>query len=504
MKELAVILVVVVAGGFACGRLASQLSGGVVESGSEISPHRKDLERSEVRPQASGKEADQIPRLITSENVETLLARDEKVSYAALALWMIDADAEDIAGYWARCPKDELGGDVKRLIFLNWTRLDPGGAVAATTGTDEADMVWWAWAASDPSGALRSAPPEKYHRVAKGIGEFHPAWLMEHFDEIPEEARDHALTGLMTWKENDDPEATLDFLKEQGRRFHEGTFKAFALKDPWAAFDWLQKNGKLTPSTWYRNGPVEILIREMKAAHPDDLERMAATLPAGKLKRSMEDAVFESQLTTDPEKAFESAMNTEAPLTSVKRLGIIGMKALSTDPEKAFEIAAEMLVKSQDGLSPEKYINVGNSSISYGGQEGEAAKFFDSLIAKDPTRTLDMAVTAADGSPGKTFRELTKSWAEADLTSYASWVDRQSAPAIRTAAISTMVSQLRDRGSYSEAADWAMASPDRSSSLQSLVWSWANKDGEAAREWFEGADIPAKEKQQFLDQIDNR
>ncbi len=415
---------------------------------------------------------------------------------------MLDAEAGEIADYWARCPQDGLGGDIKRLIFLNWTRLDPRGAVAATTGSDEADMVWWAWAASDPRGALAAAPSEKYHRVAKGIGEFHPAWLMEHFPEIPEEARNQALTGLMTWKENDDPAATLDFLREQGRNFHDGTFKAFARKDPWAAFDWLEKNGKLLGSRYSNHdGPVEILIREMKAAHPDDLERMAATLPAGKLKRTMDDAVFETQLETDPEKAFEEAMKAEAPLTSVKRLGIIGAGLLSTDPEKAFGIAAEMLVKSKDGLSPERSINVGDSSISYHGQEGEAAQFFNSLIAKDPVRTLDMAVTAADGEPGKTFRELTNTWAGSDLESYASWVNGQSEPAIRTAAISTMVSHLGDRGSYEEAADWAMTSPDRSSSLQSLVWSWAQKDGAAAKEWFEGADIPAMEKKNFLNQI---
>ena len=427
------------------------------------------------------------------------------MTYAGLALWMLDADAGEIADYWARCPQDELGGDIKRLIFLNWTRLDPHGAVAATSGEDEADMVWWAWAASDPRSALAAAPPEKYHRVAKGIGEFQPLWLRENFSDIPEEARSHALTGLMTWKENDDPGATLDFLQEQGRNFHGGTFKAFALKDPWAAFDWLEKNGKLELSRYSNHdGPADILIREMKAAHPDDLERMAATLPAGKLKRSMEDAVFESKLETDPEKAFEEAMKVESTLTSLKRLGIIGAEALSTDPEKAFGIAAEMLMKSIDGLSPERYVSVGNSSISYGGQEGEAARFFSSLIAKDPARTLDMAVTAADGAPGKTFGELSKTWAETDPESYAEWVNRQSPPAVRTAAISTMVRHLQNRGSYEEAADWAAASPEPMSSLQSLAWSWGRKDKQAARAWYEAAEIPDKEKETLLNVIDQQ
>lgn len=502
MKTFPVIFVVTVAIGFAGGRLGSALFGGSENSAGEVFPDEISRIRSSADPTASGTESVQIPRLVTSENIESLLAQGESVSYVGLALWMLDAGASEIADYWARCPKDGLGGDIKRLIFLNWTRLDPGGAIAATSGKEESNMVWWAWAASDPNGALAAAGPEQCHRVAKGIGKFHPAWLMEHFSEIPENAQDEALAGLMTWKENDDPAATLDFLREHGRDFHDFTFKAFALKDPWAAFDWLQKSGKLQVSQYPNQmGPVEILIREMKGAHADDLERMAATLPAGKLKRMMEEAAFENLVANDPEKALKLAMEAEAPLMAAKRLGIIGAGLLAAEPEKAFGIAAEILAKVPDGLSPERYVKVGYSSISYGGMEGDAAKFFNSLVAKDPVRTLDMAVTAADSSPGKTFRELTNTWAETDLESYATWVNQQSEPAIRTAAISTVVNQLESRGSYEEAGDWAMTSPDRFPALQSLVWSWANTDKSAAKAWFESADIPAKEKQELLQQI---
>ena len=443
-----------------------------------------------------------MPRLVTSENVETLLAQGEGVSYAGLALWMLDADAGEIADYWARCPKDGLGGDIERLIFLNWTRLDPQSAVAATSGTDEADMVWWAWAASDPRGALAAAPPEKYHRVAKGIGEFHPAWLMENFSDIPEEAQDEALVGLMTWKENDDPEATLDFLREQGRDFHAFTFKALALKDPWAAFDWLQKNGKLEVSRYSgHDGPVEILIREMQNTHPDDLERMAATLPTGKLKRALDGAVFESQLVSDPEKALEAARKTEAPLISAKRLAMIGASLVSSDPDKAFDIAAEILMKLPGGLSPKREIRSEGNRMSWGAQNGDTEKFFNTLVAKNPERVLDMAATAAGDSPGETLRALSNSWAESDLESYAGWVNRQSAPEVRRMAIETVVNNLAAKGSYAEAGDWALTSPEKSTSLSSLAWRWGRSDPEQARDWFQNADIPEQEKQSLLQQI---
>jgi hypothetical protein len=346
VRKFAIIILVSVAIGFAVGRIGGNLSGSGQADGVLAFDTGKTQDRSGKSHQDPLRDLAQIPRLVTSENLDSLLAEGEGVTYAGLALWMLDADADEIAAYWARCNQEGLGGDIKRLIFINWTRLDPLGAIAATQGKEEWKMVWWAWAASDPAAALAAAGPEQYGRVANGIGEFHPAWVRDHFSDIPDDAKDDALHGLMTWKENADPEATLDFLKEQGRRFQSHIFKAFALKDPWGAFDWLEKNDMLEVSQYSsRAGPVEILIREMNAAHPDDLERMASMLPAGKLKWVMEDAVFEKQMETDPEKALETARKTEVPLVAAKRLAMIGAGLVTSDPDKAFDIAADILTK---------------------------------------------------------------------------------------------------------------------------------------------------------------
>lgn len=502
MKQFVAIMISVAIAGFLLGRVISESS--AVTADTRFQRGEGIASGSSPSPAFSG-DFVELPRLVTSESLESLVAQGDGVSYGSLALWLVDADAAQIAGYWHECRKGKPDGDIKRLVFLNWMRVDPAGAIAATAGTEDAEIAWWAWSASDPQAALAAAGPEQLNRVAKGIGEFQPGWLCNHFSEFPDEGKDAALAGLATWKETDDPQIVLDLFLKINRGFQPHIFQAFAIKDPWAAFDWLERKRMLQLSQYNgRSGGIEILIEQMKAAYPEDLERMAAMMPAGKLKRIMEEAAFENLIATDPIKALKAAKETEAPLMAAKRLSTIGAGLLATEPEEGFDIAAEILEKSPGGLSPMREVSIGNSSISWGGQEGEAAKFFDSLMAKDPTRTLDMAAMAAGDSPGGTFRELADTWAKTDLKSYASWVNRQTEPAIRTAAINTVVNQLRNRGSYEEAGEWAMTSPDRSSSLQSLGWVWGSKDKGAARTWFEAVDIPAGEKQRILKEIEQQ
>ena len=423
MKKTAAIFILLIVIGFFVGRLVGGFSrAGSLAAGESAQPHGK--QTSGDTPSISSNESLQIPRIVTSESLETITAQAEDVAYASLALWLLDADAGEIAEYWQRIASSQPTTDEKRLLFFNWMRVNPLGAIAATAGGEDASLAWWAWAASDPAQAMAAAgTDEQKKRVAKGIGEFQPGWLRDHFSELPEEVKNDALAGLSTWKETDDPAGMLDLFLENDRGFQSHIFKAFALKDPWKAFDWLEKNNMLQP-TRYSNysGGVEVLIEQMKKAHPDDLERMAVTMPYGKLKRMMEDAAFEGLIASDPAKALKSAKETEAPLMAAKRLGIIGSGLLSTDPDKAFDIAAEILAKNSGGLSPEVTVRSETSNRSWGGQEGDASKFFNSLIAKDPARTLDMAVTAADGAPGNTFNELIGIWAVSDLEGYVGWV----------------------------------------------------------------------------------
>ncbi|MEO7098681.1 MAG: hypothetical protein ABI162_04925 [Luteolibacter sp.] len=433
----------------------------------------------------------QLPQIHSDETRETMIARGENATYAGLALWMLDASAQDIAAYWEFRKNGKFDGDMKRLFFLNWTRLDPQAAIAAVAGTDNAATPWWAWAAQDPQAALAAAGPDRMKDVARGIGEFQPEWLREHFDQIPEAFREQALNGVMTWSEDGDSVATLDFLKKQGIGFPGFLFRTLARKDPWAAFDWLEKNDKLDPRD---NGPIDILLDAMKSEHPDDLERLAATTPSGALKRKLEDAVFANLLATDPDAAMAQAKATKTPLVEARRLATIGASLLIADPEKAFSIGADILVVSPEKLGPEMQIQYADSRARWGMEKNPAATFMDSLLIKDPARTLDMT-TVGTGPVSGTFKDLSEKWAERDLVAYSEWVNLQTDPRIRNPASRQVVSQLSSQGQFHEAAEWAMSGekPD-SNSLYGLAHQWSRSNRAEASAWLESADLPESEK----------
>lgn len=502
MKPFVFIFFVSILSGAVVGRIGGRyFESGEAEMTTKAAP--RDFKQTSGGAGMREQEGVEISRLVTSDDLDSIAAQGNNVSYASLALWLLEADGEEIPDYWRGLGANQPITDKTRLLFFHWTRVDPQGALAATAGTEDARLVFWAWAASDPAEALAAArTPEDWKRVAKGLGEFQPDWLMEHFDEIPEEARTNALEGMTTWKEADDAVAMLDFLEEKGRGFQPHIFKAFVLKDPWAAYDWLEKKGMLKLSP-YPNGGFEILLRELKANSPDDLERMAATMPAGEMKRAMEDAVFERLVEIDPDRALENAMKTEAPLVAANRMAMIASGLLESDPEKAFHIAADILAKAPDGLSFIERLSVGTYSTNSGSDDGVAKELFDRLIAGYPERTLDLAVASAGENPGHTFDGLAASWARADLPSYAEWVSRQTVPGIRTPAIANVVMALAAAGNFSEAGEWAVTAPDPELSLNALAWRWGARNPEEARAWFQTADIPEKLRKRSLENIRN-
>jgi hypothetical protein len=125
------------------------------------------------------------------DTLETLATLDGGSLYARLADWLMDASEQDIAAYWATYQNGKRTNDLTDLVFLNWTRLNPQAAIAATAGGKDEHYAWWAWACHDPKASLAAAiatNPDRVNNVTWGIGEFHPEWLRAHFKELPESA----------------------------------------------------------------------------------------------------------------------------------------------------------------------------------------------------------------------------------------------------------------------------------------------------------------------------
>lgn len=506
------------AAGFLCGFAGKRLSGGRQDaaSGAHAAGNRETRAAAETAddPPASTQPkpgAAKASTLRSTDTLETILALGDQETYGRLALWMLDASEQDIAAYWQSYrQKQDRSNDIADLIFINWTRLNPQGAIAAATGTPNEQHAWWAWACHDPQTALATAlatKPDRLNNVAWGIGEFHPEWLRAHMDEIPETSRGNAIAGMTKWSDGENPLETLEFLKKQNYGFDDATFKSLIRKDPWAAFDWIRENEGSLAGRYYwgdRQTPMSQLFASMSETHPDDLQRLADQTPSGELKRTMETALFNSLLKTDPDAALTQAKATKAPMIAAERLAAVGMELLQTDPDKAFELAKSILATPSDALNGYTTVHYKNGSSSWGGgSDSKPSGLINILVERDPQRLLEMNLPDSNNAnpPSSAFSQIAWKWANQDLASYTEWVNGQTGSPIRDQAAGVVANQLFNQRQYGEALDWAATLGGNYSSQMDHYFSrWKSTDPEGAREWLETADLPNERKTQLSKQ----
>lgn len=510
MKTSRILLIAgLCAAGFLCGFAGNRLANG----SQSAAVSNKDL-KGPSKTRASGESTDgkqakavaaKTSTLRSTDTLETLAALDADSLYSRLALWMMDAGEQDIAAYWETVKgKKDRPNDITDLVFINWTRLNPQGAIAAVAGTSNEHYAWWAWACHDPQGSLTAAlaaNPDRVNNVAWGLGEFQAEWLRAHFDQIPEAARHNAISGMTKWDDTDQPLEVLEFLKKNGNSFNQGIFSTLVRKDPWAAYDWMQKN-EATITNYYgsKESVMKELVETMAQSQPDALQRLAEQTPSGELKRKMEAALFDNLLQTDPDAALEQAKSIKAPIIAAERLAAVGISLVKTDPDKAFEIASDLFAANPSAMIERTVIHSSNGSSSWGGSSNEGViNLVNALMAKDPAKVMALVPPPGDGVLGSSsnFQNLTRIWAQQDLVAYTNWVNQQTDPKAREVAAATVADQLFNDGHFPEAAEWMMTSERTRSNLINLIYNWNRSNPLEAREWLEAADLPEAEKTRF-------
>lgn len=438
----------------------------------------------------------------TLESILEITDYDEE--YGRLALWMAEAGAADIESFWRQ--KSEVSNDIKDLIFINWTRADPLGATTSAEGTNDEHYAWWAWGCHEPQRALAEAiarRPERVQNVTWAIGEFHSGWMMEHWDEIPEEGRNNALMAIVKWDDAPDPGAVLDFLEAQGRGDDSRMFQALVRKDPWAAYDRLRARGEVESSRYGSNSSMNAFLSAMSASHPDLLERMAQETPPGELRRKMEAAAFEGVLARDPELAVAEALASPSPLVRAERLAKAGHAIIEENPDQAFALAKELFALDKDILEGRTSIYYENGRSSSGGSgTAEFRQMVGALLNVDPDRTLAMAVD--EGEPAPPFRLVAEQWARQDLMGFGEWIGQEEDAKVVGEATGIMVGQLQEAQLHADAVDWAMSHPDTRKRLDSVFYSWTRQDLAGARSWLEGAELTGDERERLEDYLERQ
>jgi hypothetical protein len=434
----------------------------------------------------------------SKDTLETLAALNDNELYSRLAAWMIDASEQDIAAYWnGYLKKQNRSNDITDLVFINWTRLNPQGAIAATAGTSSDHYAWWAWAAHDPKAALAAAlaaNPDRVNNVAWGIGEFHPDWLRKHFNELPESARGNAFSGLSKWGGAEDPLEMIKFRQENKLGFDNATFTALVRKDPWSALDWVKENPKMNSG----NGDaMQMLVKQMAMDRPDDLARLVTETPSGDAKRKMEAALFDNLVKTDPEAALEQAKATDTPRTAAERFAAIGLTVVKSDPDQAFSLAKDLLTACPTATEFMTMVQYPNGGSGSGGALAGVSELMESLMAKDPSRLMDLASGLQKDERGgnKAFNNLSSQWVERDLVAYTGWVNQQTDPDVRDRGAGVLVNQLMNDEHFQDAVDWAMSmKSDRNFYLRNTFNRWGQKAPDEALERLNTTDMPEDER----------
>jgi hypothetical protein len=439
---------------------------------------------------------------VSTDTLESVMAIEGDPSFKRLAAWMMQASEPEIAAYWQfyRQKKDR-SNEINDLIFIHWTRLDPKAAIAASTGTPDEHYAWWAWACHDPKQALATAVsdrPDRINNVAWGLGEFHANWVMEHFQEIPEGARDNAIRGMVKWDDSPDPKRILDFLRENGKGFNQRMFKSLVRKDPWEAYEWIKANGSAIANYGGPEFATRALVDTMKDSSPEMLEQFASRLPAGDMKRKVEAVLFEALVVSDPNQALAQASATKSSAVAVERFATLALALSKMDPGRALEVARRMFEANPAALISHSVIE-GPGSMSYTSSSDQTAmKLVDRLLAIDPAAVMEMQSVSAGRSDASSFQTVASKWAEQDFPAYAEWVNNQTVPEVRDEAAGVVISRLRSDAHYEEALEWAMSSEKlRRDHLLQLATTWNRSDPEGAGVWLKSAPLTESERENF-------
>lgn len=443
-----------------------------------------------------------FPQRRSEDTLQSILALDPDTSYARIALWMTTADEAQLAEYWAGYKGGKRTVAVTDILFINWTRRNPQAAVAAVAGTGDERYAWWSWASNDPKAAIAAgqlAGKNQMTQVACGIGDFHPQWLREHLDEIPEEFRGEAFGRMRNWPAGLEPLATLDFMKKNGMPFDERVFANLAKEDPWSALDWMKENPSLNRDRYGRTDrTADLLISTLLRESPGDLEKLAAAIPAGATKRKMEQALFDHLLETDPDKAMEQAKATKVPLIAVQRLGQIGLGLVGSDSEKAFGIAKDILTVSPASLNADNMVHYPGGAMGYG-DNSKASQLMSELFMKDRERTMNLIAAQAESSDkhSEPLFELSSKWLQEDSEGFSKWASGTTGKTLETAS-GQITFHLAQRGHFQEAAEWATAGGrDAGQAYYGLLHYWNQSDPEAAAEWLESSNLTDQQKASY-------
>ena len=451
-----------------------------------------------AEPQAATTPANPT-RLKSSDTVGSLLAvRDPQDLYARLALWQLDAPIADLAAFWdgyRRLDKTQRDTEVIDLLFSQWTRTDPAGAITAAKGSGHEGIPWWAWAINDPAAAVaaaRSASKEMAGFVMRAIGQFHPEMALRVLEENPGFGEWNGIEGIIRGLARTDPLAALDFQLAHDQVWDTKAMEALARDNPHLALEWLRKHPITGPMSDYHEGTF---LRTLRRENPEVLAELAASLPAGEMKRKFERQAFDYLAETNPDEALKQARTAAtSPRIQAERLAMVGAKLAGEDPQAALAIYSEIFKVLPDAANRMLWVQTPNGSSGSGGPIDGLQPLVDALVAADPLAALT-AIPETDGGGDASRRHelVAETWARQDTDGFAGWVEAQPPGPDNDKYIQIASHTFAQRGQYEDSIGWLMRISDEARRwpvVRNSFIDWSYLDPDASRKWLEHADLP--------------
>lgn len=443
-----------------------------------------------TRPPVGMKSADTLDDLLALTDAEDL--------YARLALWQLDAPEADLAAFWAAYRKrDKRDTGLVDLIFSQWTKTNPLAAIEAAKGSGHEGIPWWAWTINDPDAAIAAVRGESNDMAAyvmRAVGQFHPERAMKVLEENPGFAQYHGIEGIVNGLTRTDPEAALAFQQKHGRMHDTDAIEKLTRDDPHAAMEWLRTHPR--GDDHYSE---DAFLRTLERETPEMLAEIAAACPSGEFKWKLESAAFRHLAEANPTEALAQARAANAPRVAAERLAVIGKGLTESDPRKALEIFGELFKACPDAGNRTNWTRYPNGSSGGGGSIDGVQPFIDGLVAADPQAAMDAASEGADltnvqrGMDSSALATVARTWARQDLEGFGGWLEAQEPGPLQDHGATILVGNLTEQGEFARALDWSARMSDddhRRGSTANSFSQWRGRDPEAAKQWFEQADLP--------------
>ena len=449
----------------------------------------------------------------STDTVATLSKLPASELYDRLALWLLDASPSDMQEFWNEYSlREDHTNNLNDLVFINWTHIDPEAAIAAANGTDFARYPWWAWACNEPQKALtevlaRHGEPGNRDRIGEvmlGLGEFHPAWLREHIDELPEEwMRDHALMGYTKWPDSENPRESIEFLRKRGLKVDQESLTSFALESPLAAYELaLELQDENGPN--HGNKLTEQLIDSLARQDPALLDHLLDHAKSPQRKLEIQRKQFEGLLKIDPEAAHDRVQNMPDSWARQDLLAIMAKHYALTDPQKTLQYAAEIFHSKRNPTSRSSLVFHRDGATGLGNFSKEIIQLRDDLLKSHPKEFIEALLPKGDGKGGQ-YQSIASEWARIDLPALAEWTSGQEDPRVYRASAREVVYGLIGNKHFEEAMEWAESidvanDPDGLHfpfEINQTFSSWLESDKKGALDWKENAELS----QEFMEAL---